>query len=1299
MDSGVRLLNIPHAFVLSIVLIFAFIIRINLASFVYFVFSLIIPIVSFSSNSGHFRRTLICVVTWSIVCIGAQFIYNFVPRTWLFPIFKALFSLKVRRRDIGWECDEVHNLLGQIGLHQLRGKAPAAQWLNVLAPDVLILLVTIILLWRIRLSRSRALFFPKEYYAYDTKLRPDVVYSPLATNEFQQPSGYFQSSKFHNMILCVGFCLVGSLYPSLHTAPFFIAFVALATIWAFHRIEVQPAMWRGLRLCAQLLACMHLCFLYIYQLPSVHRRLTPQTLLARLFGFVPYINHQCFRRVTLPLAVETWLWPEILSPILIFCLHWMVSYQLSANLVENMEDTELVNESQITNKTQTTMTASEMSAGGTAQESAIPIIKIEGVRSRTGSLGSTVSTVKNIMAETIADGAKLLGLDANINQLKWESVEKFVQKNNYILCLLTMMAWSLLYHSWSTFVLLLTACLVWMHPRTELICRHIMPLISIYAEVLLLLNLIYALPLTQSELPEYNYLRQLGVEKPHDHPPCMDLILKSIFNFVFWMTLNKNAEMAEARDVIQDESNQLESIVVVKPEKDGKQKAIEHDESFIRSLSQLLHLVLSDFWILFVLAVLLYISVQQPVATYRIVYMAMFLGFVNLFQISFPKWRRMMYTFWMAMIAYCLFLLTLLYTYQFHGVPEFYTETLGLADDVTRSLGLERISSGELLFRLLTPISFLIFTLIQVNYCHERLLMITEHWETEAYGSKLRFLMSKLKIFHKQMNYLEGPLGIAGAPSQKRPSSASYQRYYNRRSSASHPFYPHLHLPSKERLYLMLGRLEEKCKQMFEYRQSLWNIGWRIIEIHLHKFIAFYMVYVALNEVSILNFFLLIGAAALVCADSLSEDVATYSAILTTVIILLKMLYQLEFIRDDMITKICHESSATSNVTAHFGDWFGLTKSDSVFDLTKMHLGLIFLFCCKTIVHIRQFMHRNALRLEEPPKGILFPGIDRSMADKDLFHCALYMSNYFFYRFGVEVCMISTVVTIGYRSDFYSAIYTLCLIALFLMSREEKRRYWPRYLIFLFALFIWQYFICIGIPSYLCWGYPWDDSDRVLVEWLNIPSTKHPANSFKLMADFAQLACVSCQLFAFKLEIKYGDNYEGGSNHDTTTTVWKGARTFLMTFNLKLFKVEGDQSVQKIGVPDFISESRTFLDRLKHIYFMYFYWITLAIIFVAGTTRVTIFSAGYILGCFFFLWMGNSLFFKPIAAVMRLWDLLMLYNVIAVFLKISLQAIGCVYMGSLYKNFCWLMQLFGIACFQSAIILPDSDDGTSLGCM
>lgn len=51
---------------------------------------------------------------------------------------------------------------------------------------------------------------------------------------------------------------------------------------------------------------------------------------------------------------------------------------------------------------------------------------------------------------------------------------------------------------------------------------------------------------------------------------------------------------------------------------------------------------------------------------------------------------------------------------------------------------------------------------------------------------------------------------------------------------------------------------------------------------------------------------------------------------------------------------------------------------------------------------------------------------------------------------------------------------------------------------------------------------------------------------------------------------------------------------------------------------------------------MYFYWITLSIVFIAGTTRVTIFSIGYLFGSFFFLWKGYSLFFKSMDIVIKL---------------------------------------------------------------
>lgn len=57
---------------------------------------------------------------------------------------------------------------------------------------------------------------------------------------------------------------------------------------------------------------------------------------------------------------------------------------------------------------------------------------------------------------------------------------------------------------------------------------------------------------------------------------------------------------------------------------------------------------------------------------------------------------------------------------------------------------------------------------------------------------------------------------------------------------------------------------------------------------------------------------------------------------------------------------------------------------------------------------------------------------------------------------------------------------------------------------------------------------------------------------------------------------------------------------------------------------------------MKYAFFMYFYWVTLSIVFVTGTTRVTLFAAGYVFWCFMFLWVGTSLFFKPIAVILRL---------------------------------------------------------------
>jgi hypothetical protein len=87
-------------------------------------------------------------------------------------------------------------------------------------------------------------------------------------------------------------------------------------------------------------------------------------------------------------------------------------------------------------------------------------------------------------------------------------------------------AWSITYHSWLTFVLLLWACLIWITPFARWFCMVSSPGLVLYAQFLLLVQFVYGLRLYDAELPiqdstgTFDYA-ELGLKKWKY--PCLHL--------------------------------------------------------------------------------------------------------------------------------------------------------------------------------------------------------------------------------------------------------------------------------------------------------------------------------------------------------------------------------------------------------------------------------------------------------------------------------------------------------------------------------------------------------------------------------------------------------------------------------------------------------------------------------------------------------------------------------------------------------------------------------------------------------
>ncbi|XP_068199524.1 piezo-type mechanosensitive ion channel component 2-like isoform X2 [Antennarius striatus] len=345
----------------------------------------------------------------------------------------------------------------------------------------------------------------------------------------------------------------------------------------------------------------------------------------------------------------------------------------------------------------------------------------------------------------------------------------------------------------------------------------------------------------------------------------------------------------------------------------------------------------------------------------------------------------------------------------------------------------------------------------------------------------------------------------------------------------------------------------------------------------------------------------------------------------------------------------------------------------------EYNLMMLALLAFEVTIYRHQELYRLRRNKVPPPTRTLFHDITRHHLDENVLSCFKYFLNYFFYKFGLETCFLLAVNVIGQRMDLYAVGHAFGLITV--LSRRSRKciaSVWPKYCYFLSGMLCFQYVLCIGFPPAACKDYPWrppsSNVDSNVVKWLFLPDYLTPPNPLFLLYDFLLLLGASLQLQVFEEELQPSVQILAGDNCE----------------------LEGDDGqvadlIRRLRlntVPDFMM-CRSYLDMMKVIIFCYMFWFVLTIIFITGTTRISIFCMGYLVACFYFLLVGGDLLLKPVKSILVYWDCLIGYNVFVITMKNILSILACGFIKSLVLNHCWLIQLFSLACTIKGYTKPE----------
>ncbi|KAG5319735.1 PIEZO protein, partial [Pseudoatta argentina] len=1227
-------------------------------------YSPIVPIPTHKTMTGHtgiYLKTCICL---AFLVVIAQITFHIV-----------LLSLPPYGYFLQ-NCEFLEKLFRHIGFVRL-DSASVWEVFYWLAPEFIVLPTVLVIYFICRFLTQRRASIEEE----ETALHQE--------NNLQRKKTEDSSTKIINFLGSIGIyvvlaslCCVAALKPSIEAAFYFLVFLGAATCWACNK-ELRKGFSVICRI-IMVIVIVHIVILLAYQNEWLQEIIPVSSTWSRYLALAAVYHTNCSdpRNVEYTDNADWLIYGYALR---LFWLYYILALQsqflsrkpalqakeakrLSGRL-ENL-DTPLSRHVSLRRRTPSQRW---QSARRKARKLVVdsPLATIDErtplMRFGSGRTGllqdSTTGSIivnqdgqqdDNIQMQSLSEGTpdETPGVIEQIIMAVY-SIFQLIVNSSYLATNIIMMTWSIMYHSWTTFVLLLWALILWMVPNKRASMMKCSPFIVFYATLLLLGQYVYSMDLTDEELPRVVSgvkISEIGFSKA-DELGRWHLIVKCLFISMFWITMRQYmAERKQQRrsSALRDMVAPLHVSVSTATTAMSHQEAPEIKSKFMKAVGKLLQDLLTRFWIA-VVAIMLFICgiTGERMTMFRIVYMSLFLIFVITFQISWTAWRKMMYVFWVTVIGYSIVMLILVYTYQFQNFPK-YWEYLGIDQDLQMDIGLETYEIKDLFVRLLTPTFFVIITVLQIHYFHKDFLEVTN---IDRLGPESSFRRASLG-YSPSLNIPESsPTEITLTEDEKHTTYTLKQLK---------------HMSKLERKALL-----HKVKK---HLVNFYNYTWLFLEIHMQKIVFISFVLLCINDVCAINFFFIVAVVIMInFRRNIQINSINAMAAIISLLMVTKMLYQIKYINHDNwnvnCTRSVDEQYANNNTVYNIAEWFGMKKAGPGMlpDLLKGYIGIVIVTTFRKIIKIRQWFYRHNKGESLDTPQVMFSTITRMDADKELPECLKFLFNYGFYKFGLEMCFIGIVTLIGTRLDFYSVLYSIWLLLFFSLKRKIVSRIWPCFKTFAIILLPIQYAIVVAPPSWLCIDYPWSNSEIMtrLQEWMYLPDPDFPPNSRKLICDFILLMMIVRQSLVFHIEQQY----------------LQPDKDFVAGHNYSVFQdMEKPNFVNP--VKDYVSHIHSWLDIIKRGSMMSLMWVTLSIMFLAGTKRTNLFSLGYLLGAFIFLWQGSNFYLRPMRTILKWWNMLIGYSVIVIFSKALLQGVGCVLIKELEISACWLVQLLGIACLK-----------------